>query len=215
VADARKRVAVLISGRGSNLGALIDAAAASDYPAEIVLVLSNVSDAAGLSRARQNGIPAVVIDHRRYETKVAFEDAIDASLRQAGIDLICLAGFMRLLSAKFVEAWRDRILNIHPSLLPLFPGLNTHARALAAGATEHGASVHFVRAATDQGPIVAQAKVPVLADDTPEVLAARVLEAEHRLYPHALRLVASGKARVVGDNVLVADDKLGTESAKL
>ena len=211
----RQRVAALISGRGSNLGALIDAAAASDYPAEIVLVISNVPDAAGLNRARQSGIPAATIDHRRYETKAAFEDAVDASLRQAGIDLICLAGFMRLLSAKFVEAWRDRILNIHPSLLPLFPGLNTHARALAAGAKEHGASVHFVRAATDQGPIVAQAKVPVLADDTPEALAARVLEVEHRLYPQALRLVASGKARVVGDSVIIADDKASTEAAKL
>ena len=214
MADARKRVAVLISGRGSNLGALIDAAAVSDYPAGIVLVISNVPDAAGLDRARQSGIPAVVIDHR-HQTKAAFEEAIDASLRQAGIDLICLAGFMRLLSAKFVEAWRDRILNIHPSLLPLFAGLHTHARALAAGVKEHGASVHFVRAATDQGPIVAQAKVPVLANDTPEVLAARVLEVEHRLYPYALRLVASGRARVVGDNVMIADDKAGTEAAKL
>ena len=215
MADARKRVAVLISGRGSNLGALIDAAAASDYPAEVALVISNVPDAAGLIRARQSGIPAAIIDHRQYETKAAFEDAIDAGLGQAGIDLICLAGFMRLLSAKFVEAWRDRILNIHPSLLPLFPGLNTHARALAAGVREHGASVHFVRAATDQGPIVAQAKVPVRAGDTADVLAARVLEAEHRLYPYALRLVASGKASVVGDSVMIADDKAGNMAAKL
>ncbi len=207
MADTRKRTAVLISGRGSNLGALIEAAAASDYPAEIALVISNVADAAGLDRARQNGIPCAVIDHRQHDTKAAFEREIDSVLRGARIDLICLAGFMRILSSEFVEAWRNRILNIHPSLLPLFPGLNTHARALAAGVREHGASVHFVRAATDQGPIVAQAKVPILADDDSEVLAARVLNIEHRLYPIALKLVASGKARVAGDAVVVDDEE--------
>ena len=207
MADTRKRTAVLISGRGSNLGALIDAAAASDFPAEITLVISNVPDAAGLDRARQNGISSFVIDHRQYETKAAFEDEIDARLREAAIDLICLAGFMRILSTEFVEAWRDRLLNIHPSLLPMFPGLDTHARALAAGVKEHGASVHFVRAETDQGPVVAQSKVPILADDTPDMLAARVLDAEHRLYPIALKLVAGGKARMVGERVMIDDSE--------
>ncbi len=214
MANARKRTAVLISGRGSNLGALIDAAAASKYPAEIALVLSNVPDATGLDRARRSEIPTEVVDHREFETKTGFEAQIDASLRDAGIELICLAGFMRVLSADFVAAWPDQILNIHPSLLPMFPGLNTHARALAAGRQEHGASVHFVRAAIDRGPIVAQEKVPILAKDTAEVLAARVLEAEHRLYPYALNLVASGRARVVGDKVLI-DGCSATDDAAL
>src|SRR5687768_13416589 len=180
MAETKKRVAVLLSGRGSNLAALIAAAEAKDYPAEIALVLSNVPDAPGLNRAKESGIATAVVDHRLFGTKNKFENEIDARLRDAGVELICLAGFMRILSKNFVEAWWDRILNIHPSLLPLFPGLNTHERALTAGAKEHGATVHFVRAATDQGPILAQATVRVLAGDTPAKLAARVLEAEHR-----------------------------------
>lgn len=206
MADGRKRTAVLISGRGSNLGALIAAAKAPDYPSEIALVISNRPDAAGLARAAEAGVPTLVIDHRAFDTKAAFDAALDAALRSARIELICLAGFMRLLSPAFVETWRDRILNIHPSLLPRYPGLDTHARALAAGDREHGATVHFVRVEMDSGPIVARAAVPILAEDTPETLAARVLEAEHRIYPQALALVASGKARVAGERVVSGDE---------
>jgi phosphoribosylglycinamide formyltransferase-1 len=201
--SARKRTAVLISGRGSNLAALIDAARRPDYPAEIVLVLSNRPDAAGLERARESGIATAVIDHRSHADRPAFEAAVDAALRTAGAEIVCLAGFMRLLTAEFVDVWRDRLINIHPSLLPSFPGLHTHERALAAGVKLHGATVHFVRAETDSGPIIAQGAVPVLAGDTPEALAARVLKIEHRIYPLALRLVASGAARVVDGRVLI------------
>lgn len=203
MADGRKRTAVLISGRGSNLVALIAAAKREDYPAEIALVISNRPDAAGLARAADNNVPTLVIDHLAFDTKAAFEAALDAALRSARIELICLAGFMRLLSQAFVETWRDRMLNIHPSLLPRYPGLDTHARAIAAGDGEHGATVHFVRAETDSGPIVAQASVPILPGDTPEALAARVLEVEHRIYPQALSWVASGRARVVGESVVL------------
>jgi phosphoribosylglycinamide formyltransferase 1 len=198
VADGRRRTAVLISGRGSNLGALIAAARRSDYPAELVLVVSNTPGAEGLARASKAGIPAQVVDHRAFETKAAFEAALDRALRTAGVELICLAGFMRILSPAFVDAWRDRILNIHPSLLPLHPGLDTHARAIAAGDKDHGATVHLVRAETDQGPIVMQEATPILPGDTPETLAARVLAVEHRIYPLALALLASGQARIVG-----------------
>ena len=198
----RKRVAVLISGRGSNLQALIDAAAAPDYPAEIVRVISNRPDAPGLARAGRAGIPARVIDHRRFKVRPAFEAALDAALREDQVDLVCHAGFMRILTAGFVDAWRDRCLNIHPSLLPAFPGLDTHGRALAAGVRIHGCTVHVVRADVDAGPIVAQAAVPVLPGDDEATLAARVLAAEHRLYPAALALYASGRARVDGERVV-------------
>ena len=201
---ARLRVAVLISGRGSNLQALIDAAASPGYPAEIALVLSNRADAAGLERARRAGIPTRVVPHREYPDRASFDPALDAALREARIDLVCLAGFMRLLTAEFVEAWRDRMLNIHPSLLPAFPGLHTHERALAAGVRFTGCTVHFVRATMDDGPILVQAAVPVLAGDDPDRLAARVLAAEHRAYPLALRLVAEGRARVVEERVEIA-----------
>jgi phosphoribosylglycinamide formyltransferase-1 len=194
--EARKRVAVLISGRGSNLAALIAASRAEDYPAEIALVISNRADAGGLQHASEHGVPAAVVDDRDDGTKAGFEARIDAALRDARIDLICLAGFMRILSPAFVEAWRGRILNIHPSLLPLFPGLDTHRRALGAGVKEHGATVHFVSAEVDGGPVVAQAATPVLPGDTPEMLAARVLEIEHELYPRALKLVASGRVKL-------------------
>ena len=197
----RRRVAVLISGRGSNLAALMAACEDPAYPAEISLVASNRPDAAGLELARRNGIPTALVDHKAYATKAGFEARLDATFREAGAEIVCLAGFMRLLTADFVEAWRDRLINIHPSLLPAFPGLETHARALEAGALIHGATVHFVRAATDQGPIIAQAAVPVMPDDSADTLAARVLSVEHRLYPLALRLVASRAARVVDERV--------------
>jgi phosphoribosylglycinamide formyltransferase 1 len=198
----RKRVGVLISGRGSNLQALIDAAKAPDYPAEIVLVISNVPGAGGLTRAEAAGIPTLVINHKDFPAREQFDAAIDDALRQAGVELLCNAGFMRLHTQDFVERWRDRHLNIHPSLLPAFRGLHTHARVLEAGAKTTGCTVHFVRQEMDEGPIVAQVAVPVHPDDTEEGLAARVLEAEHRLYPQALRLVASGAVRVEGDRVV-------------
>jgi formyltetrahydrofolate-dependent phosphoribosylglycinamide formyltransferase len=190
----RKRVAVLVSGRGSNMAALIEAATAPDYPAEIVVVLSDRADAAALDRARAAGIAAGFV-RADAPGKAAFEAALDARLATARVDLICLAGFMRILSADFVARWQGRIINIHPSLLPAFPGLDTHARALAAGAKEHGATVHFVVAEMDSGPIITQAAVPNLPGDTESTLAARVLEVEHRIYPEALRLVAEGRAK--------------------
>ncbi len=186
-----KRVAVLISGRGSNLTALIEAAAAPDYPAEIALVLSNRPDAAGLATAAHHGIEALCLDHRAHgQNRPAHEAAIDAALTERGIELVCLAGYMRLLTPYLVGRWQGRMLNIHPSLLPAFPGLNTHARALAAGVALHGCTVHLVTEAMDEGPILAQAAIPVLPGDTEATLGARVLAQEHRLYPQALRLAA-------------------------
>jgi phosphoribosylglycinamide formyltransferase 1 len=191
----RKRVAILISGRGSNMVALIEAAKAQDYPAEIVLVLSNRPDAAGLDRAREAGIATAIVDHRPFgEDRMAFDQALDAQLQAHQIDIVCLAGFMRLLTPAFVERWSGRMLNIHPALLPQFKGLHTHRRALEAAVKRHGATVHFVVPEMDAGPIVAQESVTVLEGDTEESLAQRVLEVEHRLYPQALRLVAEGRA---------------------
>jgi phosphoribosylglycinamide formyltransferase-1 len=206
---AERRVAVLISGGGSNLQALVDAAARPGYPARIVLVASNRPDAFGLERARRAGIPAVTVDHRAFGSREAFEAEVDAALRAAGAELVCLAGFMRLLTPGFVEAWRDRMLNIHPSLLPSFRGLHTHARALAAGVRVHGCTVHLVRFELDEGPVLAQGVVPVLDGDTAETLAARVLEVEHQCYPQALALLASGRARVEGERLVVADEAAG------
>ena len=192
---ARRRVAVLISGRGSNLGALLAAARAPDYPAQVVLVLSNTPEAAGLALARDAGVTAEAIDHRPYRgDRAAHEAAIDARLRAAGIEIVCLAGYMRRLTPFLVNAWAGRMLNIHPSLLPAFPGLDTHARALAAGVCLHGCTVHRVTEGVDEGPILAQAAVPVLPGDTEAALAARVLAQEHRLYPAALRMVAGAEA---------------------
>ena len=192
---SRKRVAILISGRGSNMAALIEAAKAPDYPAEIALVVSNKPDAAGLARARQAGIATDVVDHKRFgKDREAFDRALHAALETRQIDIVCLAGFMRVLSPSFVESWSGRIINIHPSLLPEFKGLDTHERALAAGATRHGATVHFVAPELDSGPIIAQESVPVLPGDTADTLAARVLEVEHRIYPLALKRVAEGRA---------------------
>jgi len=190
----KKRVAVLISGRGSNMAALIEAAKAQDYPAEIVLVVSNRPDAAGLASASEAGIATALIDHGTFGAdRAAFERALDAELAARRIELVCLAGFMRLLSPWFVARWSGRMLNIHPALLPQFKGLHTHRRALEAGATRHGATVHFVVPEMDSGPIVAQESVPVIAGDTEQTLSQRVLEVEHRLYPQALRLVAEGR----------------------
>ncbi len=200
--SAKTRVGVLISGRGSNLQALIEAAEAPDYPAEIVIVVSNVPGVQGLARASAAGIGIRTIDHTPFESREAFEAPLNDALEEAGVELLCNAGFMRLLTAGFVRRWLNRHLNIHPSLLPAFKGLNTHARVLEAGAKLTGATVHFVRAAMDDGPIVAQAAVPVVPRDTEDSLAARVLAAEHRLYPHALRLVAAGEVRVEGDRVV-------------
>jgi phosphoribosylglycinamide formyltransferase 1 len=192
---ARKRVAILISGRGSNMVALIEAAKAQDYPAEIALVLSNRPDAAGLDRAREAGIATAIVDHRPFgEDRMAFDQALDAQLQAHQIDIVCLAGFMRLLTPAFVQRWSGRMLNIHPALLPQFKGLHTHRRALEAAVKRHGATVHFVVPEMDAGPIVAQESVTVLEGDTEESLARRVLEVEHRLYPQALRLVAEGRA---------------------
>jgi phosphoribosylglycinamide formyltransferase-1 len=193
---SRKRVAVLISGRGSNMTALIEAAEAEDYPAEIALVLSNMPDAPGLARARASGIATVVVDHRPFgKDREAFERAVDEVLTAYRIDIVCLAGFMRLLTPWLVTRWSGRLINIHPALLPEFKGLDTHRRALEAKAKRHGATVHFVVPEMDAGPIIAQASVAVLNGDTEKTLAQRVLEIEHRLYPQALREVAEGRAR--------------------
>jgi phosphoribosylglycinamide formyltransferase-1 len=206
----RKRVAVLISGRGSNMAALIAAAKDPAYPAEIVLVVSNRPDAAGLDHARAAGIPAVVVDHTNFKSdRDAFERALQAVLAKHRIDIVCLAGFMRLLTPRFTAQWEGRMLNIHPSLLPAFKGLDTHARALEAGVTTHGATVHFVVAEMDSGPILAQVHVPVQPGDTPDTLAARVLSAEHELYPHALRLLAEGRVAIVAGQCLVDGAPVG------
>jgi len=191
---ARLKVGVLISGRGSNLQALLDACAAPDFPAEIALVISNIPEVYGLERAAKAGVPTAVIRHKDYASRAEFDGAVDARLRAAGIELVCLAGFMRLLSSGFVEGWQGRMINIHPSLLPNFKGLHTHAQALAAGVKLHGCTVHHVTAALDDGPIILQAAVPVLPGDDEDSLAARVLVAEHRIYPLALRLLAGGQA---------------------
>jgi phosphoribosylglycinamide formyltransferase-1 len=192
----KKRVAILISGRGSNMTALIEAAEAKDYPAEIVLVVSNRPDAAGLDRARSSGIPTVVIDHKEFGgDRETFEQALDRELREHRIDLVCLAGFMRLLTPWLVNRWSGRMLNIHPSLLPQFKGLHTHRRALEAGVKRHGATVHFVVPEMDAGPIVVQDSVAVHQNDTEETLAARVLKLEHQIYPRALRAVAQGRTK--------------------
>jgi len=184
------KLAVLISGRGSNLQALIDACALPDFPAAIGLVVSNEPGAAGLDRARKASLDTAVISHRAFASRAAFEQELHTRLSACGPDLICLAGFMRILGADFVRRWEGRIINIHPSLLPALKGLDTHARALEAGLQEHGCTVHYVTAELDDGPVIVQAKVPVLPEDTAESLAARVLAEEHRIYPEAIRRLA-------------------------
>ena len=199
----RKRVAILISGRGSNMAALIGAAREADFPATIVGVISDRPDAAGLRAAEAAGIPGVVVERRGFADKQAHDTAIDATLAGFGAEIVALAGYMRLLGAAFVERWQGRMINIHPSLLPGFKGLDTHRRALDAGVRIHGCSVHFVTADMDGGPLIAQAAVPVLADDTEASLAARVLKAEHRLYPKALALVCEGRARMEAGRAVI------------
>lgn len=194
---------------------LIEAARAADFPAEIVLVLSNRPEAAGLAHAASSGIPARAIDHKVYPDRERFDAALDAELRAADIDLVCLAGFMRIFTPGFVEGWAGRMLNIHPSLLPLFKGTHTHARALDAGVRLHGCTVHYVVPELDAGPIVAQAAVPVRAGDDPDSLAARVIVQEHRLYPAALALVAGGKVRLEGDRVVFDAEAAQAEGALL
>lgn len=193
----KRRVAILISGRGSNMAALIEEARAESYPAEIVVVVSNTADAGGLAKAKAGGIATVTVDSKPFgKDRAAFEAALQTSLDEHRVDLICLGGFMRLFTADFVKRWEGKMLNIHPSLLPSFPGLDPHGQALRAGVKISGATVHFVTAETDAGPIVMQGAVAVRDDDTAESLAARVLDIEHRIYPDALRLVASGGATI-------------------
>jgi phosphoribosylglycinamide formyltransferase-1 len=196
----KRRVAILISGRGSNMTALVEAAKAQDFPAEIVVVISNKADAAGLLRARGAGIAAIAIESKAFgQDRAGFETKLQSALDEHRVDLICLGGFMRLFTAEFVQHWHGRMLNIHPSLLPSFPGLDPHGQALRAGVKISGATVHFVIPETDAGPIVMQGAIPVRDDDTAETLAARVLEIEHRIYPDALRLVASGAVDLKGE----------------
>src|SRR5258705_1385667 len=201
----KRRVAILISGRGSNMAALIQAAAAEDFPAEIVVVISNRGDAGGLEKAKASGVPTVTIESKPFgNDRAAFEAVLQSALEQHRIDLICLGGFMRLFTAEFVQRWYGRMLNIHPSLLPSFPGLEPQAQALRAGVEISGGTVHFVIPETDAGPVLMQGAVAVRDDDTPETLAARILEIEHRIYPDALRLVASGLVRLDGDTCKTA-----------
>jgi phosphoribosylglycinamide formyltransferase-1 len=202
---SRKRVAVLISGRGSNMAALIDAAKDKSYPADIILVVSNRPDAGGLGVARAAGIATEVVDHTVFgKDRAGFERALQAVLERHRIELVCLAGFMRVLTAEFVGRWQERMLNIHPALLPSFKGLDTHKRALEAGVKIHGATVHFVVPEMDSGPIIAQGAVAVHDDDSEATLSARVLAVEHRIYPLALRLVAEGRVRVVDGRCWIA-----------
>jgi phosphoribosylglycinamide formyltransferase-1 len=197
-----RRIAILISGRGSNGASLIEAARRPDFPGEIALVLSNRPGAEGLAFAREAGIDTLAIDHEGFDDRAQFDGALAEALTGRGIDLICLAGFMRVLTTPFVEAWSGRMINIHPSLLPLFRGTKTHRRALDAGVLIHGCTVHFVVPELDAGPIVAQAAIPVVPGDTPESLAARVLEQEHRLYPAAMRMICEGSARLENGRVV-------------
>jgi phosphoribosylglycinamide formyltransferase 1 len=200
--SVRKKTGILISGRGSNMRALIRAARDPQYPAEIAVVISNRPDAKGLDFVKAQGIATEVIDHKSYDSRETFDQALDAALKRYQVEFVACAGYMRIMTESFVEAWRNRMINIHPSLLPAYKGLHTHERALADGATRHGATVHFVRHDVDSGPIIAQARVPVLKSDTPETLAQRVLDSEHKIYPKALALVASGAVRVEGEKVV-------------
>lgn len=211
--SGRLKVGVLISGRGSNLQALVDACARPEFPARIAVVISNQPDAYGLSRAQEAGIPAVTVDHRRFADRPAFETELTRVLDDHGIELVCLAGFMRLLTPGFVDHWRDRLINIHPSLLPAFKGLDTHARVLGAGVRFTGCTVHFVRAEMDDGPIIIQAAVPVRPGEAEDDLAARVLAAEHQIYPAALALIARGAVRVENKIVVQTGDSDLPETA--
>ena len=201
---ARLRLGVMISGRGSNLQALIDACLGLAFPAEVACVVSNVRSAGGIERARAVGIPSVVVPHKPYPTREAFEADLTRVLYAHGVDLVCNAGFMRILTPSFFETWPDRVINIHPSLLPAFPGLRTHERVLAAGCRFSGCTVHFSRPELDSGPIIVQAVVPVRQTDTPATLAERVLAEEHRIYPLAVRWLAEGRVQLDGDKAVVS-----------
>jgi phosphoribosylglycinamide formyltransferase 1 len=199
------KVAVLVSGRGSNLQALIDVCAAPDFPAEIVTVISNIPDVYALERAAQANVATALVNHKEFDGREAFETALQAAIVQSGAELICLAGFMRILTAGFVNRWRDRLINIHPSLLPAFKGLHVHEQALEAGVKVTGCTVHFVVPDMDSGPIIVQEAVPVLPDDDADALAARILEAEHRCYPQALRLIAEGSVEVISERTVIKE----------
>ncbi len=203
---ARLKTGVLISGKGTNLQALLDAAADESYPAEIVSVIANKAGAPGLEKARKADVKAQFIDHTLFDEREDFERKLDETLRADGVEFIALAGFMRILSEWFVDKWKDRLINIHPSLLPAFKGVHTHERALESGVRIHGATVHYVRPEMDEGPIIGQAAVPVLTGDTKETLSNRVLEAEHKLYPACLKLIAENKARVTAGLVKMDRD---------
>jgi phosphoribosylglycinamide formyltransferase-1 len=198
-------IAILISGRGSNMQALIEATATLDFPAHIVCVVSNKADAGGLAFAQKNNIPTHIIDHRDYKSREDFDHALDETVTASGAKMVCLAGFMRLLTPWFVERWRDRLINIHPSLLPAFPGLDTHKQALEMGVKFTGCTVHFVRAEMDKGPIIVQAAVPIMPHDDEETLAARVLAAEHKAYPHAVRLIAESRVNIHDERVFITE----------
>lgn len=202
----KRRVGILISGRGSNMEALIDACRADDFPARVCVVLSNRADAPGLETARRAGIPAVSIDHKAFPDRESFDDAVNEALRENECEVLCNAGFMRLHSDRFVQTWLNRHLNVHPSILPAYKGLHTHERVLHDGVRISGCSVHLVRTEMDTGPVIVQAAVPVRNDDTPDSLAARVLAAEHRIYPLALRLFCEGRVRVVGEKAVLDCD---------
>jgi len=206
------RLGVLISGRGTNLQALIRACAEPDFPAEIALVIANVPGAAGLDRAQDAAIRTTVIDHKTFNDRETFDAALDTALKEANVELVCLAGFMRLLTDGFVDAWRNRMINIHPSLLPCFKGLDTHQRMLDAGVTIGGCTVHYVRPEMDTGPIIVQAAVPILPDDDAGRLAARILEKEHVAYPLAVRLIAEGRVRLEGDRARIENGAPSADS---
>jgi phosphoribosylglycinamide formyltransferase-1 len=206
----RTRVGILLSGRGSDAMALIEAARAADYPAQIALVISNNPEASGLEKAAQAGVASYALDHRPFgKDREAHEQVVDAALRAAGVEFVALAGYMRILTPIFVRAWAGRMINIHPSLLPLFPGLHTHRRALEAGVKLHGCSVHWVVEGVDEGPPIGQAAVPVLPDDDEQTLAARVLAAEHRLYPACLAAAITGEARPPDKDAILANPTFG------
>ncbi|MBT5497184.1 MAG: phosphoribosylglycinamide formyltransferase [Alphaproteobacteria bacterium] len=213
--SGRLKLSVLISGRGSNLQALIDASLAPGFPAEIVRVISNVPGAGGLERASTAGIPTAVVPHKDYPDRESFESALDQEIRSAGTELIALAGFMRLLTGGFVDMWRDRLINIHPSLLPSFKGLHTHERALEAGVRYTGCTVHYVRPAMDEGPIIVQSAVPVLSEDDADTLAGRVLVQEHAIYPLAVRLIAEGRVRVDGERAVIDGENVQAPGATI
>ncbi len=203
-ATDKKRVAVLISGRGSNMMALVEAARASDYPAQIIAVIANRPDAAGIPWAREQGLETVVVDHKAFPSRELFDEELHRALLACEAEIVACAGFMRIMTDGFVARWQGRMINIHPSLLPSFKGLDTHARALAAGVKIAGCTVHYVIPELDAGPIIAQGAVPVLADDTPDSLAARIIRVEHRIYPKALGLVAGGHAPLVDGRVALS-----------